>query len=167
MKFSLTEHPTTDLHDAHPTVAVCRLPFIDYGGKKRFAGRIRTLVTAEDTGLAREFYGQAGEGAVAVVDGGGSLRSALLGDLNAALLAKGGWAGIIVNGAIRDSEGLATINLGVKALAATPVRSGKTGVGAIDTPVAFGGVLFTPGHCVYCDTDGVLVAAEPLPLKND
>jgi len=122
----------------------------------------RTVVTAEDSKLAQELFRQPGDGAVAVVDGGGSLRRALLGDIYAGILAENGWAGVVICGAVRDAERLHAIDLGIKALAATPARSAKAGVGAVDVPVAFGGILFAPGDCVYCDADGVLVSASPL-----
>lgn len=164
MTRALTAHPTTDLHDAHPGARFCALPFIDYGGRAVFAGRIRTVVTAEDSKLAQELFRSTGDGAVAVVDGGGSLRRALLGDIYAGVLAKNGWAGIIICGAVRDAERLRAVDIGIKALGATPARGAKAGIGAIDVPVAFGGVLFAPGQCVYCDADGVLVSAQPLTV---
>jgi len=162
MSCALTAYPTTDLHDAHPDARFCALRFVDYGGRVMFAGRIRTVVTAEDSKLAQELFRSPGDGAVAVVDGGGSLRRALLGDIYAGVLADNGWAGVVICGAVRDAARLASIDLGIKALAATPARSAKAGIGAVDVPVAFGGVLFAPGECVYCDADGVLVSASPL-----
>ncbi len=163
MTQSLVAHPTTDLHDANPARAShCTLPFMNFGGRAMFAGRIRTVVTMQDSKLAQELFRQPGDGAVAVVDGGGSLKTALLGDINADILAKNGWAGIIINGALRDAAQLIAIDIGIKALGVTPLRSAKAGIGAIDVAVAFGDVLFTPGHCVYCDSDGVLVSKEPL-----
>ena len=86
MKQLLTPAPTTDLHDANPSVARCALPFRDFGGREVFAGRIRTVVTAEDSKLAQELFRQPGEGAVAVIDGGGSLNTAMLGDIYAGVL---------------------------------------------------------------------------------
>ena len=159
---------TTDLHDAHPDRALrCSLRFRDFGGRGVFAGRIRTVVTMEDSKLAQVLYRQPGDGAVAVVDGGGSLRAAMLGDVYAGILAENGWAGVIVNGAVRDAAQLGGIDLGIKALGTTPVRGKKAGIGALDVPVAFGHVLFVPGQCVYCDADGVLVSETPLTLPAD
>lgn len=162
MKNALAAAPTTDLHDANPDAVRCALPFIDFGARLMFAGRIRSVVSVEDSKLAQELYRQNGEGGVIVVDGGGATNRAMLGDIYAAILAENGWAGIVVNGAIRDAERLADIDIGIKALAATPVRSYKNGSGAIDVPVAFGGALFVPGHCLYADRDGVLVSEAPL-----
>jgi len=165
MTCALTAYPTTDLHDANPGARFCELPFVDYGGRALFAGRIRTVVTAEDSKLAQELFRSPGAGAVAVVDGGGSLRRALLGDIYAGVLAENHWAGVIICGAVRDAERLRAVDIGIKALAATPARSAKAGIGAVDVPVAFGGVLFAPGQCVYCDADGVLVSAQPLEIS--
>ena len=162
MTYALTAYPTADLHDAHPGAWFCSLPFVDYGGREMFAGRIRTVVTAEDSKLAQALFRQSGDGAVAVVNGGGSLRRALLGDINAGVLVDNRWAGIIICGAVRDAGRLRAFDIGIKALGSTPARSSKAGIGAVDVPVAFGGVLFTPGHCVYCDADGVLVSENPL-----
>lgn len=166
MGVSLEAFPTADLFDAHPDRARrLTAPMRDFGGQRRFAGRIRTAVTMEDTGLLRNaLYGTPGNGAVAVVDGGGSLRTALLGDLNAALLVENGWAGILINGAVRDVAALAGLNFGIKALGTSPARPGRTGLGAIGVPVAFGNLLLEPGQCVYCDEDGILVSDDPLEI---
>lgn len=156
--------PTCDLNDANEgKVSQVMLPFFDYGKRTMFAGRIRTFTTMEDTQAVREaLYNTPGDGAVIVLDGGGSMRAALLGDMNADLLHKNGWAGIVINGAIRDSAEIAKIDIGVKALGLTPVRSPKKGIGAADVPVAFGNVLFETGQCIYCDRDGVLVSEMPI-----
>ncbi|MTI17522.1 ribonuclease E inhibitor RraA [Rhodobacteraceae bacterium RKSG542] len=164
MTYALTPYPTTDLNDAHPEkVKQVMLDFKDFGAQRMFAGRIKTAVTMEDTKLVQEaLFKTPGDGGVIVLDGGGSFRSAMLGDLNAELLRKNGWAGIVINGVVRDSARLANIDIGIKALGTTFVRSGKTGIGALDVPVAFGNVYFEPGQCVYCDEDGVLVSQDPL-----
>lgn len=166
MSFALEAYPTTDLNDANPDkVRQVMLPFQDFGRSRRFAGRIRTAVTMEDTKLVQqELFKTPGDGGVIVLDGGGSFRSAMLGDLNADLLVEHGWAGIVINGVVRDATRLAGVDLGIKALGVTPVRSAKRGIGALDVPVAFGNVLFEPGQCIYCDEDGVLVSDDPLSL---
>lgn len=164
MSYALNPMPTTDLSDAHPEkTRQVMLPFRDFGAKRIFAGRIRTAVTMEDTKLVQQnLFKTPGEGAVIVLDGGGSFRSAMLGDLNADILVEHGWAGIVINGVVRDSRRLAEVDLGIKALGTTPVRSAKRGIGALDVPVAFGNVLFETGQCIYCDEDGVLVTENPL-----
>jgi regulator of ribonuclease activity A len=165
----MTEIPTTDLHDAHPAdLSQCQLQFRDFGKKKGFHGRIRTVVTMHDTKLAQQLFKEPGDGQVAVIDSGGSLKTAMLGDIQADILRQNGWAGIIINGAIRDSAELAKVDLGVKALGVTSIRSGKAGVGAIDVPIAFGELLFTPGDYVYCDEDAVLLSKKaPDELTHD
>ena len=158
--------PTADLSDAHPDATrAVSLPFRDFGGKRRFAGRVRTAVTLEDTRLVQEaLFSTQGGGDVIVIDGGGSLRTALLGDRMAERLIANGWSGIIVHGAIRDSARLADLDIGVKALGTSPVRPAKAGIGALDVPVAFGNALIETGNAVYCDEDGILVAETPLSL---
>lgn len=166
MNQALTCFPTADLSDAHPSKAhPLLLPLRDYGAKRTFAGRIRTAVTMEDTKLVQKgLFASQGHGGVIVLDGGGSLGTAMLGDMMAERLIANGWAGIVINGAVRDSRRLANLDLGIKALGTTPIRSRKTGIGAIDIPVAFGNAIFETGGCIYCDEDGILVADEPLSV---
>lgn len=166
MTQALNALPTTDLSDRYPDVTHhVMLPFMDFGAKRIFAGRIRTAVTVEDTKLVQEtLFSMPGEGGVIVIDGGGSMRTAMLGDRMAERLIANGWAGIVINGAVRDCADLAPLGLGIKALGVTPVRSNKKGIGAIDVPVAFGGVFFKRGNCIYCDADGILVTEHPLTL---
>lgn len=157
---------TADLNDAFPDrVRQVAGPFRSFGGRTAFAGRIRTAITLEDTLLIQKsLFSTPGHGQVVVLDGGGSMRSALLGDLNADLLRANGWGGIVINGAVRDTERLSGIDLGIMALGTSPVRSGKTGIGAIDVPVVFGNALIRPGDHIYCDRDGILVSKDPLTL---
>lgn len=138
--------------------------FHDYGKKKVFNGKIVTLKLFEDNVLVKEQLQNDGTEKVLVVDGGGSLRCALLGD-NLAMLAKNNrWEGIIVYGCIRDSFEISGIDLGVKALNTCPVKSIKKGEGDVDIPVTFAGVTFVPGNFVYADEDGIVVSAEALAL---
>ncbi|MEO0977839.1 MAG: ribonuclease E activity regulator RraA [Pseudomonadota bacterium] len=166
MKNSVPFHPTCDLNDAHPDkVRLVQLPFRDFGGKPAFAGKIRTAVMVEDTKLVQEeLFSAKGDGGVIVLDGGGSMRTALLGDRMGERLINNGWSGIVINGAVRDAQMLTGLDLGIKALGTSPVRSAKAGTGAIDVPVAFGSVLIKPGMFIYCDADGVLVTDEPLAI---
>ncbi len=150
---------TTDLYDDHEdSVQTCSTQFQDYGGRKRFYGPIRTVQCFRDNQLYRALLDEPGEGAVVVVDGGGSTESALMGDLIAAKGAQNGWAGCVILGAVRDSAELAKIDFGVKALGVNPAKSAKEGRGHIDVPVEFGGVRFEPGQWIYCDEDGILVS---------
>ena len=167
MSQSLTAAPTTDLSDVHKDkVRHCTSPLKDFGGKKVFAGRIRTVVTMEDNKKVQDLLHAPGEGGILVVDTGGSTRTAMLGDITAARMCENGWAGIIINGVIRDAERLRDVDIGVKALGTTPFKSTKNDIGAIDVPVAFGNVLFETGQCVYCDEDGIIVSEEPLESNN-
>ncbi|MYE49284.1 MAG: RraA family protein [Gammaproteobacteria bacterium] len=155
--------PTTDLSDDHEdSSTTCATQFRDFGGRARFAGRIRTVRCFEDNARLKEMLGEPGNGGVLIVDGAASTARALLGDMLAARAAENGWSGVIINGAIRDSSEVAKVDVGVKALGVNPARSSKTGAGEVDVPIEFGGVRFQPGHWVYCDEDGVLVSATQL-----
>ncbi|HLU95285.1 MAG TPA: ribonuclease E activity regulator RraA [Thermobifida alba] len=156
---------TADLIDAHgDELASCETQFRQFGGVRTFFGRIRTVKCHEDNALVKEVLNQPGEGRVLVVDGGGSLRSALMGDMIAAAAERNGWAGVVINGAVRDVAELAALSLGVKALGSNPRKSAKAGAGVVDGPVAFGQVVFTPGAWLYSDEDGIVVSDRELPL---
>lgn len=152
-----------DLYDDHPALARAVDPvFRDYGGIRQFHGRITTLRCHEDNLLLRRTLSAPGEGRVMVVDGGGSLRHALVGDKLGALLLQQGWAGIVVNGAARDVENLRDMPVAVRALAACPVRPGKQGSGERDVVVEFAGTVFRPGEWLYADENGIIVSAQAL-----
>ncbi len=154
---------TPDLYDAHEKeVQVADPLFRNYGGAPRFCGSIVTLRLHEDNSLVRTALEEPGNGRVLVIDGGGSLRCALVGDQLAVLARKNGWAGIVVNGCIRDSVEIGNMDIGIKALNTNPRKSVKKGAGDRDIPVAFAGVTFRPGEFVYADEDGVLVSAKRL-----
>jgi len=158
---------TPDLCDANEaaighTLRVVAPMFKAYGGRARFSGRIHTLKIFEDNSLVREALGQPGQGKVLVVDGGGSLRCALVGDQLAVLAQKNGWEGIVVYGCIRDSAEINRTDLGVRALDAHPQKSIKKGIGDQNIDVTFGGVTFKPEEWIYVDEDGVIVSATPL-----
>ncbi|HEY8478227.1 MAG TPA: ribonuclease E activity regulator RraA [Spirillospora sp.] len=140
----------------------CETQFRRYGGRASFAGPISTVRCDRDNGLVRKLLNTPGEGRVLVVDGGGSLASALMGDRIAAAAVANGWAGVVVNGAVRDVAALRELDLGVKALGSNPRKSAKDGVGEVDVPVAFGGVEFRPGDWLYSDEDGIVVAERDL-----
>ncbi|AUX46207.1 ribonuclease [Sorangium cellulosum] len=154
---------TTDLCDEHPEAVLVSDPiFRDYGGARLFHGRVVTVKVHEDNVLVRKTLEGPGEGRVLVVDGGGSLRCALLGDNLAAIAHQNGWAGLVVYGCVRDTEAIAGIPIGVKALATHPRKSGKQGAGERDIPVTFGGITYVPGGFVYADHDGLIHMKEPL-----
>jgi regulator of ribonuclease activity A len=154
---------TADLVDAYPDrVQGCDVQFRQFGGRRAFAGPIRTVRTFEDNALVRRVLSTDGGGAVLVVDGGASLRVALVGDMIAALGVAHGWAGLVIYAAVRDSAALAQLEIGVKALGTNPLKSAKNATGEIDVPVTFGGVTFEPGAMLYSDDDGILVSATAL-----
>lgn len=157
---------TTDISDALGDAARVAAPiFSDYGGRKGFSGQIATVKCFEDNTLVRQALEEAGEGRVLVVDGGGSTNCALLGDMLASLALRNGWAGIVVNGCIRDSAEIASIDIGVKALATHPRKSRKQGLGDREVRVDFAGIEFKPGEHLYADADGVVVTAEPVSIE--
>lgn len=153
---------TADLFDAHPDALSCETPLRSFGQRRRFAGKIRTVKSYQDNVLLKDMLGKPSEGEVLVIDGGGSLRCALIGDMIATLGMKNGWAGVIVYGAIRDSVAIDGLDFGIKALATNPRKSAKHGDGEVDVPVSFGGVTFVPGHWLSSDEDGILVSPTPL-----
>ncbi|HXF08041.1 MAG TPA: ribonuclease E activity regulator RraA [Candidatus Acidoferrales bacterium] len=155
---------TTDLSDAHPSAVQAADPiFRDYGGRRAFHGPMTTLKLFEDNALVRTALEEPGSGRVLVIDGGGSMRCALLGDQLAELAVRHEWAGVVVFGCIRDSEAIGQLPLGVKALATHPLKSIKRGEGQRDLPVRFAGVTFRPGAWLYADADGLLISDEALP----
>lgn len=149
---------TADLYDEHGD-ALASLPvqLRDLGGVRAFSGPVRTVRCYEDNAIVKAVTQTPGDGAVLVVDGGGSLRTALMGDLIAGAAVENGWAGAIIFGAVRDSVALGGLQLGVKALGTNPRKSAKVGAGVQDEPVEIGGVVFRPGAMVHADEDGVLV----------
>ncbi|HWS76293.1 MAG TPA: ribonuclease E activity regulator RraA [Quisquiliibacterium sp.] len=160
--------PTTDLCDAHEdlladgSLRVLAPLFRAYGGRPEFAGPVATLRCFEDNSLVRTALEEPGNGRVLVVDGGGSLRCALLGGNLAKLAEKNGWAGVIVNGCVRDVDEIDACAIGVRGLASHPRKSDKRGIGQRDVVVEFAGSRIAPGEWCYADRDGVLVSAKPL-----
>jgi regulator of ribonuclease activity A len=149
---------TSDLVDEiGDAVRSCDLQFVQYGGLPRFHGPVRTIRCQEDNALVKQVLSTLGNGAVLVVDGGGSLHTALVGDVIAGLGLDNGWAGLVLHGAVRDSEALAALPLGIKALGTNPRKSGKTGAGELDVPVTFGDVTFAPGDALFSDADGIVL----------
>jgi regulator of ribonuclease activity A len=154
---------TADLCDAHSAeVQIAEPIFSHFGGVASFFGPASTIKCFEDNSRVKEAVGEKGNGRVLVVDGGGSLRCALVGDLLAKQALDNGWAGIVVHGCIRDSAELATFELGVLAVASYPLRSEKKGEGQRDVSVQIPGALVKPGNWIYADEDGLLVATRKL-----
>lgn len=154
---------TAELCDAHvDVVRSCATQLRQFGGLRSFCGPIRTVRTVSDNVLMREALGSPVQGEVLVVDAGGYLDAAVLGDQMAALGLKNGWAGVVIHGAVRDVNALAAMSFGVKALGTNPRRCNRTGVGERDVEISFGGVAFRPGAWIYCDDDGIVVAPQDL-----
>ena len=148
---------TCDLYDDDESLQTLSLQLLNLGGRPRFTGPIRTIRCYRDNGLVKELLNSPGAGSVLVVDGAGSLDSALIGDMIAASAIENGWAGVVIHGAVRDREQLAEMDLGVRALGSNPRKSVKDGVGEVDVTLQFGGVTFVPGATLWSDADGVLV----------
>lgn len=154
---------TADLSDAHPEAQVAQPLFDDFGGVKHFQGLVATLKVFEDNALVRTVLEEAGHGRVLVIDGGGSMRCALVGGNLVQLALANGWHGLIVYGCIRDSEEIRGALIGVKACATHPRKSEKgLHAGHRDRTVVFAGVTFRSGQWVYADADGVIVSEVPL-----
>ncbi|WP_163557477.1 ribonuclease E activity regulator RraA [Halomonas sp. NO4] len=157
---------TPDICDAHPEVQVLDPIFVNFGGREAFCGPVRTVKCFEDNSRVKEAVTEPGDGAVLVVDVGGSQRCAMLGDMLAEQAAENGWAGVVMYGCVRDVDVLAETDLGVQALGSHPRKSEKRGEGQRDIPVTFAGVTLKPGQWLYADNNGILVADERLPLDG-
>lgn len=158
----MTQISTPDLCDEYENARAVELPFINYGGIKKFGGEVVTIKCHEDNSLVKQAVSESGEGRVIIVDGGGSQRRALLGDMLAAQAASNGWAGLIIFGSIRDVDEIAETPLGVQALGHCPVKTEKLGVGQRDLPLSFGGVKILPGEFAYADNNGVIISSVAL-----
>jgi regulator of ribonuclease activity A len=158
---------TCDLLDDHPNTQVMS-PSIDgksfknFGGRKAFGGEVVTVKCFEDNSRVKELLATDGQGKVLVVDGGASMRCALLGDLIGESAVKFGWAGVIVYGCVRDVDALAQLDLGVQALAAVPQKSNRKGAGETGLSLSFGGVTIQQGDYIYADNNGILVSNSSL-----
>ena len=158
---------TPDLCDEYPELVRVLEPMLNnFGGINSFGGEIVTIKCFEDNSLVKENASRPGFGKVMVVDGGGSLRRALLGDLIAKDAVKNGWEGIIIYGCIRDVDIINMLDIGVQAIDTVPLKTEKKGIGDLNVPVTFGGVTFKPGEYVYADNNGVVVSSEEL-LSSD
>ncbi|QKX18336.1 ribonuclease E activity regulator RraA [Microbulbifer sp. YPW1] len=154
---------TPDLCDEFEAlVQVVEPIFVNYGGREQFGGQIVTIKCFEDNSLVRELVAEPGEGKVLVVDAGGSMRRACLGDMLAEKAVANCWAGILMYGCIRDVDAISELELGVQALGSHPMKTEKKGIGERDIAVTFGGVTFNPGEYLYADNNGVIVSPQSL-----
>lgn len=156
-------HATADLYDEHGEDLQIASPlFRDYGGNLVFEGPVVTLKVFEDNSLVRTTLEERGDGRVLVVDGGASMRCALVGDMLAELGRANGWAGIVVYGCVRDAAQLSQMKIGIKALGTNPRKSVKKGEGARDLVLRFADLIVKPGQYLYADLDGFVIANQRL-----
>jgi regulator of ribonuclease activity A len=151
---------TADLVDSYgEDLDSIPIQFRSFGLRRRFGGPVVTLKCFEDNALVKATLGDAAHppGQVLVVDGGGSLRTALVGDLIAGLAVERGWAGLIIYGAVRDSTALDQLPIGIKALGTNPRKSTKTGAGSVGEVIEIAGVRIAPGQTLYSDEDGLVI----------
>jgi len=153
---------TPDLSDESPEAQAIALSLFNYGQVSCFSGLAVTIKCHEDNSLVKAAVQEPGEGRVIVVDGGGSRRRALLGDMLAEAAAKNGWSGLVINGVIRDVDEIRQTAVGVQALGCCPIKTEKLGVGQRDIVVQMGGTTIAPGDYIYADNNGVLVSKKPL-----
>lgn len=156
---------TPDLCDANPDVIALEPMFANYGGVDSFYGPIRTVKCFEDNSMVKQAVAEPGDGAVLVVDAGGSHRCAMLGDMLAEQAAKNGWAGVVMYGCVRDVDILVTLPLGIQALGSHPRKSEKRGEGQRDIPITFAGATLHTGQWLYADNNGIIIAEKPLELS--
>ena len=164
------EYNTSALCDIYlDQVDVVEPMFSNFGGSASFAGQITTVKCFEDNGLIRQILEQDGNGRVLLVDGGGSLRKALIDAELAALAEDNEWEGIVVYGSVREVDELEDMSIGIQALASIPVGAAQQEIGDIDVPVNFGGVTFLPEDYLYADNTGIILSQEPLDtdLESD
>lgn len=161
------ENLTPDLCDEYPDLVEVMEPLTSsFGGRIGFGGEIVTVKCFEDNSLVKEELAKPGAGKVLVVDGGASMRRALMGDMVAASAVKNGWEGVVIYGCIRDVDVIMELDLGVQAINTIPVKTDKRGEGQLNIPVTFGGVTFKPGDYVYADNNGVIVSPKALSLPE-
>lgn len=166
------EYITPDLCDEYPErvrvvdAMINGCNFSNYGGRSSFGGEIVTIKCFEDNSLVKEHASNPGQGKVMVVDGGGSLRKALLGDMIAESAVKNGWEGIIIYGCIRDVDAIGSLDLGVQALNTIPLKTEKRGIGDYNVEITFGSVTFSPGEYVYADNNGIIVSSSSLSMPK-
>ncbi|MCH8059918.1 MAG: ribonuclease E activity regulator RraA [Proteobacteria bacterium] len=154
---------TPNLCDENPeTVGAVAPIFNTYGGKSAFGGEIVTVKCFEDNTVVKAQAAEDGAGKVMVVDGGGSMRCALVGDMIAANAMKNGWLGLIIYGCIRDVDAISTLDIGIQALNSMPIRSVRENRGELNIEISFGGVTFKPGEYVYADNNGVIISPQSL-----
>ena len=159
----MNQFSTPDLCDDNPDdVRVLQPMFTNYGGRRNFHGEIVTVKCFEDNSLVKDQAGEPGNGRVMVVDGGGSLRKALLGDMIAENAMNNGWSGFVINGCIRDVDIISTLDLGVQAINTIPLKTEKRGLGDLNVAVTFAGQTMQAGQFIYADNNGIIISHRKL-----
>lgn len=159
------EYNTSALCDIYQDqVDVVEPMFSNFGGLTSFAGQLTTVKCFEDNGIIRSILQEDGTGRVLLIDGGGSLRRALIDAEIAALAEENDWEGIVVYGCVREIDDLEEMEIGIQAIAAIPVGATQNNIGEVDVPVNFGGVTFLPEDHLYADNTGVIISQEPLDV---
>ncbi|CAM2976242.1 ribonuclease E activity regulator RraA [Vibrio rarus] len=162
------EYNTSALCDVYlDQVDVVEPMFSNFGGSASFAGQVTSIKCFEDNGLIRSVLEQDGQGRVLLIDGGGSLRKALIDAEIASLAEENEWEGIVVYGSVREVDELEEMNIGIQALASIPVGAIQSDAGEVDVPVNFGGVSFLPEDYIYADNTGIILSQEPLDTNFD
>ncbi|MFT4021506.1 MAG: ribonuclease E activity regulator RraA [Acinetobacter sp.] len=160
----LDDHPDRDIQVISPSLD--GKTFKSYGRRKSFYGEIVTVKCYEDNSRVKELLATDGTGKVLVVDGGASMRCALMGDLIAASAVENHWNGVVIYGCVRDVDVLTTLDLGIHALAAIPQKSNRQGIGVVDVMLNIGGAVILPGNYLYADNNGILISSEKLLKDN-
>jgi regulator of ribonuclease activity A len=158
----MSDFNTADLCDEYSKIKIADPIFNLYGKKKKFMGKIRTVIAIEDNSYVKELVNTKVDGDVMVIEGKGSTKCALLGDNLAKIASENGWSGFVINGCIRDSEIISSISIGIKALNTMPKKSNKNNVGEFKKDLNFAGVLFQEGNFLYSDSDGIIISEEKL-----
>lgn len=160
------EYNTSELCDMYlDQVDVLEPMMSSYGGRSSFGGQITTIKCFEDSGMIRDVIEQDGMGRILLIDGGGSMRRAIVDAEIASIAAEKGWEGIVVYGCVRDVDAIDEIDIGIQALASIPVGADCTGTGEVDVPVNFGGVTFLPEDHLYADTTGIILSADAIDFE--
>lgn len=162
------EYSTSALCDIYlDQVDVVEPMLSNFGGRSAFSGQITTVKCFEDNGVIREILEQDGVGRILLIDGGGSLRRALIDAEIASLAEENEWEGLVLYGSVREVDELEELNLGIQALASIPVGASSQGIGEVDVAVNFGGVTFLPEDYLYADNTGVILSQSPLDVELD
>ena len=141
--------------------------FKAYGNNKKFSGKIRTVIAIEDNSYVKKLVDEKVSGDVMVIDGGGSLKCALLGDNLAMKAFENGWSGFVINGCIRDAEIINEIPIGIKAINTMPIKSNKNNIGEYKKTISFANTDFREGEYLYSDLDGIIILKDLLQKNDD